>query len=496
MGVNCLIFSGDSTDLPTKYAGAYRIATELRKNGYTVQVVESDGASDYDLFHKLVIKKFVSKETLWIGFSTNFMSKILGYQYTENPVQKEIYHKQFPECDAGIKKLIDHARSINPSIKFVIGGIKTFNLDELGFYRFKGYTDQAIVDFTNAIKNGETIEKNIIEVKEYNNFVKSSIDFTKHDVFNNERVLPIEISRGCIFKCKFCRYPLIGKSKFDYIRDFELIRNEMINNYERFGITHYNFSDDTYNDSIFKVQSLLENVYRKLPFKITFSAYLRLDLLMRFPETEDMLLESGLKSAVFGIETLDPLNGKIIGKGIEPAKQFEAIEELKQNKFKDVTFTSGFIVGLPNDTEKSIADMLDWLASDNNPLDSYSVGTLTLHPEGYNHELPYKSEFDVNYQKYGYEFYYDSTGLLRWKNNVSNLNSEMLNQLTANIMQTSEYKNKFKFAGFIYSRLIDMGVDPSMLTTKSISEILNIYGSDIDLARNIKMNYQKKLLLL
>jgi radical SAM superfamily enzyme YgiQ (UPF0313 family) len=39
------------------------------------------------------------------------------------------------------------------------------------------------------------------------------------------KVLPIEIARGCIFKCKFCSYPLNGKQNLDfrYFSSMELI---------------------------------------------------------------------------------------------------------------------------------------------------------------------------------------------------------------------------------------------------------------------------------
>ena len=81
--------------------------------------------------------------------------------------------------------------------------------------------------------------------------------------------LPIEISRGCIFKCNFCSYPLNGKKKFDYLRDPALIKEELIYNYENFQTTNYFFADDTFNDSTLKLESL-HKVITELPFKIKF----------------------------------------------------------------------------------------------------------------------------------------------------------------------------------------------------------------------------------
>ena len=56
-----------------RYAGTYRIASELRDNGYIVQVVEYFTKwSTYELMS--IIRKFVTKDCLWVGVSTTFLS--------------------------------------------------------------------------------------------------------------------------------------------------------------------------------------------------------------------------------------------------------------------------------------------------------------------------------------------------------------------------------------------------------------------------------------
>ena len=55
-----------------KNAGAYRIATELRNAGYTCQVVDFFCHYSADELEK-IIDKFVTQDTLWVGFSTTFM---------------------------------------------------------------------------------------------------------------------------------------------------------------------------------------------------------------------------------------------------------------------------------------------------------------------------------------------------------------------------------------------------------------------------------------
>ena len=51
--------------------------------------------------------------------------------------------------------------------------------------------------------------------------------FIEQDCILPNETLPLEVSRGCIFKCSFCAFPLNGKTKLDYLRSPEYIKNEL-----------------------------------------------------------------------------------------------------------------------------------------------------------------------------------------------------------------------------------------------------------------------------
>ena len=55
-----------------RYAGTYRIATELRDNGFSVQVIEYFTRWTTQELRNIV-KKFVTRETMLIGISTTFL---------------------------------------------------------------------------------------------------------------------------------------------------------------------------------------------------------------------------------------------------------------------------------------------------------------------------------------------------------------------------------------------------------------------------------------
>ena len=100
-------------------------------------------------------------------------------------------------------------KSINPKIKFIAGGARQFMLEKYGFKTFTKNNDKQIVEFTDyCAKKTTQIPVNflgsLIEGSEFENFTSSQNIFTKNDIVDPLDTLPIEVSRGCMFKCKFC----------------------------------------------------------------------------------------------------------------------------------------------------------------------------------------------------------------------------------------------------------------------------------------------------
>ena len=474
MSVNCLILCGD-TEWPniSKHAGPHRIATELRKNNYTVQCADISSQKSFNFIYKKIIDKFVSKETLWVGFSTNFLFQIMGYKNTYNPVEKEIYHKTHPDCDNQVKEFMSYCRQKNPNIKFVIGGILTIDLSHLGFFIFKGNTEKEIIDFTNDCASDVNLSTNLITSLEFKDFKNSQIIYLPQDIFNNEKSLTIEVARGCIFDCKFCNYGLRGKKKLNYLRDTSLIKDEFIYNYEKFGITHYNFSDDTFNDSMAKMEKLYDKVFSQLPFELTFVAYNRLDLILKNPAMAELLKASGIKSAIFGIESMDVRVNKVVGKGIDPLKQLEFLQDLKQNSWKDILVSSQFILGMPGETNENLNKTAEWILSKDNFLDHCITSPLFITPADLSDKFIYTSDFDKNYKNYGYEMTYDEQGRFNWINKDMGMDYKYVEKISNEINSTNK---KNKFGRFSYSIGIELGYTHDQLLKYTKDDFKNNFS--------------------
>ena len=68
--MDVVLFTDVSSPGFGRYAGTYRIATELRDHGFDVQVIEYFTRWTTDELKK-IITRFVSRDTLLIGISTN-----------------------------------------------------------------------------------------------------------------------------------------------------------------------------------------------------------------------------------------------------------------------------------------------------------------------------------------------------------------------------------------------------------------------------------------
>jgi radical SAM superfamily enzyme YgiQ (UPF0313 family) len=298
------------------------------------------------------------------------------------------------------------------NVPFVIGGAKAM-VEFLDFADIfvTGYADDATTAITNFLAGKDT---NLI-FKDYKGkkIVDSNHTYDKRDISNipviwkpEDRItaqqsLPMEIARGCIFNCAFCNFPLNNKSKFDYIRAKEDMYAEFMRNYEQFGTTNYWFMDDTYNDSMVKLE-LMHEVITSLPFKINYDTYIKPELLVRWPEQIDLLVESGLRGASFGVESYNKETRQAIQKGADVEKVLDAIENIKIKSAGQVKVQINLIIGLPHQSEESIRESRERVVADPN-IDLWYWYPLLIHSKEH-HE--YHSPIDRDPKKYGYDVHH------------------------------------------------------------------------------------------
>lgn len=393
--------------------GAYRVASELKKHGYSAVVIDY---VQYMNTQEIInaISKVLTKDTLWLGYSSSFFALKKNGGSGLTPLEKMYQSTPYRQ----ITDIYAYVRA-NSKAKIVFGGAFALlsHADPEVDYYVAGYGDVSSVDLTNYLsgkkdKLDHYTEKDIdgkncviIDSGKYPEPAMDTLQTFWHDddinLLPGEGV-PLEFARGCIFKCKFCSYPLLGKKKGTYIRDMEEVKDEMVKLWETRGTETFYITDDTFNDDNDKMEQF-HKMFTSLPFKPKFSCFLRLDLIDRFPHQADLLLESGMIGNFFGIESLNLKSARAIGKGLHPDRVKERLKWVRDKWKGKVNTGVAFIFGLPYDDDKYFQELWDYVHSSEYDVQYTSFNPLHITNKAKGVNL-YGSEFAMNPEIYGYSF--------------------------------------------------------------------------------------------
>jgi hypothetical protein len=390
---------GDVPGIIHRYIGPYKLAHFVRKHGHTIQIIDHVARMEPN---QLIasINRFITPSTKILGLSATFISQRM-HQWPDGQKHLLPYH---------VYLAMRVIKSHYPLIHVIIGGFNSNWLPDWGIVdsSIKEYAEDIFLDLLEHLKLGtpapvgirETVSSRISWKKP--NQVRYNIEcddfrFTEHDAILPKETLPLEVSRGCIFSCKFCNHPLLGRKKLDYLRSMEMIKQELLYNHEKWQTTSYVIICDTFNDTMIKMQAWHEMVM-SLPFKIRYAAFLRADLLQSMPDVPIMLQESGLVSTYHGIESLGLEASMAVGKGWSGKHARTYIPHLYHDIWKgQIRQQVGFIAGLPGDTKEDILTWADWFMEN----DLYHIG---IAPLWLAKDMLSPSRLSFELEKHGYTF--------------------------------------------------------------------------------------------
>lgn len=461
--------------LPIRYIGPYQLGHWLEKHGYPYQVIDFiiNGRKNYYTTDELVqvTEQFIDPDTKVIGISSTFL-----FNYVANTNKYE---------NGSLPPLIYDALLIlkekYPNIKFVLGGntAESFNVETTKLFDaiVVGLAEDVMLELIKFYDGKGEEPKFRRPLPHKTKFYYADDVPTKffdiqtgdHQWYEKDCIvpgesLPLEISRGCIFKCRFCHYPLLGRSKYDYTRSMECIKTEIIENYNQWGTTCYYLLDDTFNDTPQKVKDFRDMVL-SLPFKINFVCYLRLDLLERFPETISWLKEAGLFGTQFGIESMHPAASKHIGKGFNGtprAKEF--LTELMNTHWNnEVLILISMIAGVPEETEESLLESADWLIKNN--ISHWRFEPLRISK--YEDSKVFVSEWSKNSSKWGFVW---PDGPVEWINTKYHWTYKKADEWASKLNALKDVSN-FKTHIWLAPMLVTVGNDVKTIIDKSVREL-------------------------
>ena len=247
---NIVLLSDSTSELfLQRTLGVHKSASELRSNGFDGQVGSHLHVFSVEEIQR-ILTHLVNDKTLFVGFSTFFYRGVEDVtDLTENwekggvrygPKQLGSFLPHGLKYNKQIKNLI---RSKNANCKLVLGGPDANDSAYIKDYDYTvvGYADLAVVNLARHLANGDKLlnaRRSIHHSIIIDDFKAEGYDFANTPMFYDhsdaimpQEVLPIEIGRGCIFKCTFCSYPLNGKKKNDHVKLEAVLTQELLDNY-------------------------------------------------------------------------------------------------------------------------------------------------------------------------------------------------------------------------------------------------------------------------
>jgi len=367
--------------------GAYRIAHVLREHNWDVEVIDFVIHWNLEQLTELA-KSRITTDTKFIGFS-----------------------HMFSEWSDTLETFCFWLKKEYPWITLISGGgTNPFFESAVIDYYIQGFGEIAIIELLSYLfSNGKrpkfdanVSNKKIIPANQfYPAFPMKQlmVKYEDRDFIDSHEWLGIEFARGCIFSCAYCNFPVLGV-KGDYTRDSADAELQLRDAYDRFGVTNYIVSDETFNDRTDKI-SKFADVVENLNFTPWFSGFVRADLLVSRPQDREEMSRMNFLGHFYGVETFNKETGQIVGKGMDPDRLKAGLIDVRNyfenHNRKMYRGTIAIVVGLPKESIDSVNSTIDWLS-----WNWQGQSALLFTFEIPNHKLDKKSKIAIDHTKYGY----------------------------------------------------------------------------------------------
>jgi anaerobic magnesium-protoporphyrin IX monomethyl ester cyclase len=185
----------------------------------------------------------------------------------------------------------------------------------------------------------------------------------------NETVpMPINIARGCVFKCTFCHY-VFWHDPYRH-RSASNVIAEMKQNIKKYGVNFFNFWDELSFHKIGPANKFLDELIKE-DLKVHWTCAIRADLMGRDEDTKGKpipreervnlakkFVEAGCVSAVFSLESgsdkiLEAMNKKV------KSKYFK--EQVEVCREAGLVINTSLVMGYPEETVETIKETMTQL---------------------------------------------------------------------------------------------------------------------------------------
>ncbi len=260
-------------------------------------------------------------------------------------------------------ELVSLLKRIAPELILVLGGpevsyeTETQAIFQKADYVVCGEAEFLFPDLCQKILEGKkpSVKKITGPLPEINKLQLPYSFYTDEDIKN--RVIYVEASRGCPYKCEFCLSSLDTSVRSF---DLEIFLSEMQILLDR-GVKQFKFVDRTFNLSISKSRKILEFFLKRIDLGL----FLHFELVPdRLPEELKEIIRKFPKGSLqfeIGVQTWSSKVARLVSRRQDYEKVAQNFEFLV--KETGVHIHSDLIAGLPGETLESFAVGFDALAS-------------------------------------------------------------------------------------------------------------------------------------
>ncbi len=257
--------------------------------------------------------------------------------------------------------VVSQLKTISPETIIILGGpevsYETVSQSILNYadYVITGAADLSFYQLCTDILKSSPPDKKILNSKpiELANLAFPYDYYSDEDIRN--RLLYVEASRGCPFKCEFC---LSSLDKTSYPFELEIFFEAMDKLYQR-GARHFKFVDRTFNLKIATTLAILDFFLQRLDDKLFLHFEVIPDHLPDKLKTVLTQFPPGSLQFEIGIQTFNSDVQRLISRKQNNQKSKDNLNWLKSNTHAHIH--ADLIFGLPGETLQSFQESFDQL---------------------------------------------------------------------------------------------------------------------------------------
>ena len=189
--------------------------------------------------------------------------------------------------------------------------------------------------------------------------------------------IPVNSSRGCFYRCRFCTYHWLFPEV--HYKSIDVLQEELKQIDDLGLVKHVRFTDDNFTANKTRIKTVLEMMIRA-QFDFTWSSFARASALS--PDLVELMKRSGCEFVDLGLESGSQTILDNMDKRLQKEQSFEAIRMLNDY---GIISRGSFIIGYPGETADTFSETIEFINESGlpyyHPYLFYYTGNTLVHQE-------------------------------------------------------------------------------------------------------------------